>query len=71
MASSEEEKAFYTPDDVARLLGFSPETVREWIRDGILPAIQVRGKKGRYRIRRGDFERFLEEQSAGGKGTGA
>jgi len=59
MTPGEKRKAFYTADEIAELLGFHPETVREWIRKAILPAIKIRG---RYRISRKDLEKFLEER---------
>jgi len=68
ITSYQKEKVFYTTDDIADMLGFHAETVREWMREGIIPAIKIRG---RYRIRREDFERFLEEKKVGEKDSGA
>jgi len=54
-----EEKEFLTSEDIARALGYHIQTVRRYLREGIIPAIRL---KGEYRVRREDFERFLEER---------
>jgi len=56
------EKPLYsllTTEDVAELLQLDIETIRRYIREGLLRAIKI---KGQYRIRREDFEEFLEER---------
>jgi chromosome partitioning protein len=45
-----------TPDEVARQLRVSPETVRRYIREGNLPAQKVGGQ---YRINSGDLAAFI------------
>jgi excisionase family DNA binding protein len=48
-----------TVEDIANDLGVSIETVRNWIRRKKLTAYRV----GRdYRIKRADYDRFLEER---------
>jgi len=54
-----EEKELLTSEDIARALGYHIQTVRRYLREGIIPAIRL---KGEYRVRREDFERFLEER---------
>lgn len=54
-----DDKMFYTPEDIADMLELSVDTIRRYIRQGILPAIKL---KGTYRIKREDFERFIEER---------
>lgn len=54
-----EEKEFLTSKDIARALGYHIQTVRRYLREGIIPAIRL---KGEYRVRREDFDRFLEER---------
>jgi len=49
---------FLTVAEVAELLKLNPQTVRNWIDAGKLPAIHA-GR--RVRIMRSDLERFLEE----------
>ncbi len=49
---------FLTVADVARIPKLNQQTVRNWIDQGLLPALQV-GR--RVRIRRSDFERFLRQ----------
>lgn len=46
-----------TPLEVADAFQVHAQTVRDWCRDGRLPAIQTPG--GRFRIKREDVERFL------------
>ena len=43
--------------DVARMVGVHAETVREWIRQGKLPAVALPGHK---RVRRKDLDRLLQ-----------
>jgi excisionase family DNA binding protein len=38
------------------------ETARRWIRQGDLPAILLGSAKGGYRVRRSDFDRFIDER---------
>jgi len=52
-------KELLTTEDIAQYLGYHIETIRVYIRQGKLPAIKV-GRE--YRIRRDDFEKFLEER---------
>jgi excisionase family DNA binding protein len=60
-ASSE---SFLTVAEVAEMLKLNPQTVRNWIDQGSLPAVRV-GR--RVRILRSDFERLVEEgYSSGG-----
>jgi excisionase family DNA binding protein len=49
---------FLTVADIARILKLNQQTVRNWIDQGSLPALHV-GR--RVRIRRSDFERFLDQ----------
>jgi excisionase family DNA binding protein len=47
-------------EDIARELDMHVDTVRGWIRDGKLKATRL----GRdYRIRREDYEKFLQERT--------
>jgi len=55
--------SFLTVAEVAAALRLNPQTVRNWIDQGSLPALRV-GR--RVRIRRSDFERLLEEGYSGG-----
>jgi len=57
------------PSEVAKLLGVDPTTIRQWIRDGILPARRTRPQAGRaraaghWRIRREDVEALRQQPS--------
>jgi excisionase family DNA binding protein len=55
-------KRFYSPQEVARLLGVSSSTVMTRIRDGVLPAVRVSDRI--YRIPIPAFERFVSRQPA-------
>jgi excisionase family DNA binding protein len=48
---------FLTVYDIADLLRVNPQTVRNWISRGELPAIRVGSR--RVRVRRADFDAFL------------
>jgi len=54
MSASEED--FLTVADVARILKLNQQTVRNWIDDGMLPALRV-GR--RVRVRRTDFDALV------------
>lgn len=51
---------YLSPEEAAKNLGLSPETIRSYIRSGELPAYQF-GK--RYRILRVDFDEFVKKHS--------
>lgn len=56
------DKAFYTTKEVAKILGVHVDTVRAWIRGGILEACKPSGKgKGRYRIHKLDIPTFARK----------
>jgi len=66
------EDPFLTVAEVAEVLKLNPETVRNWINRGELPAIHV---GPRIRVKRSDFNRLIEQgysdkPSATGEGTG-
>ena len=52
---------FLTVAEVAAILKLNQQTVRNWIDRGELPAVRVGAR--RVRVRRSDFERFLEQGS--------
>jgi excisionase family DNA binding protein len=53
---------FLTVADVAELLRLNPQTVRNWIDQGSLPALRI-GR--RVRIRREDFQALLDHGYTG------
>jgi excisionase family DNA binding protein len=55
-------KRFYSPQEVAVLLGVSPTTVMSRIHDGALPAVRVSERI--YRIPVPAFERFVSTRPA-------
>jgi len=62
------EESFLTVAEVAEMLKLNPQTVRNWIDQGSLPALRV-GR--RVRIKRSDLERMLEEGYTAGQGSNA
>ena len=50
-----------TVEEIAEDLRISEGTVRRWIRQGKLPAFGL----GQYRIRRADYEKFLDKYRTG------
>jgi len=54
------EQENYTPPQLAKIFGSSPETIIALIRSGDLPAVNFStGQRPRYRVLRGDWEAFL------------
>lgn len=51
---------FLTSEDVAAALSVTPQTIRNWIKKGVLPAERYGHV---FRIRREDFEAFAGKQS--------
>jgi excisionase family DNA binding protein/PAS domain S-box-containing protein len=45
--------------EVAQLLRVQSDTVRRWIRNGLIPALELGGPRAGYRIRREDLDHFL------------
>src|SRR5437016_7906880 len=62
------EETFLTVAEVAEMLKLNPQTVRNWIDQGSLPALRV-GR--RVRIKRSDLERMLEEGYTASQGSNA
>ena len=59
---SDDQDVLYTVREVAEKLKISPEAVTRYIRTGRLKAISFGGRIG-YRVRKKDYEAFLEELS--------
>jgi excisionase family DNA binding protein len=58
---SDKDKGMLTVEEIAEDLRVSGGTVRRWIRQGKLPAFGL----GQYRIRRADYQKFLEKNCTG------
>ena len=56
---TEKAPEWLTVEQIANELGIHQETIREYIRDGLLKAVQL---KRSYRIRKSDYEEFLRER---------
>jgi excisionase family DNA binding protein len=52
----------FTVEEVARRLTVHEETIRRWIRNGELQAIDLGGAAG-YRISQGELNRFIRERA--------
>ncbi len=61
------EETFLTVAEVAEILRLNPQTVRNWIDQGTLPAIRM-GR--RVRIKRSDFDRVVEQSYSAGPNSG-
>jgi excisionase family DNA binding protein len=59
---SNTQDAWLTVREITQELKVHEESVRRWIRSGDLPAILLGSSKGGYRVRRADFDRFIEEK---------
>jgi excisionase family DNA binding protein len=55
-------KDFLYPKDIANHFGVTLSTVRRWVKDGILPAIQTPGGHSRILVK--EFQKFLIERDA-------
>jgi excisionase family DNA binding protein len=66
MATGDFDEPFLTVAEVAEILRLNPQTVRNWIDAGSLPAIHV-GR--RVRIKRADLDRILENGYRGTSGA--
>jgi len=62
VAEEDLSESFLTVAEVAKTLKLNPQTVRNWIDQGSLPAVRV-GR--RVRIKRADFERIVDEGYSG------
>lgn len=59
------EARLLTVRDVAERLRSNPETVRRWVRQGVLRAFRPGGTKLGYRISEAELERFLSNRAGG------
>lgn len=48
----------FTVKEVAAMFKCNPETIRRYIKEGLLRAVRL---KGEYRIRQGDIDAFLKK----------
>jgi excisionase family DNA binding protein len=60
------EDVFLTVEDVAKRLSVHEETVRRWIRNGELEAIDLQGPAG-YRITQAALNRFIQDRATNRK----
>jgi len=64
------EKRFYSPKEVAIVIGVTPATVRSWVRKGMMKSVRI-GKQGTIRIPVSEIEKFLLNDSKGGDEDGS
>ena len=55
-------KNFLTVDDVAKELQYSPQTVRRMAKGGVIPFIQLGGRKSKWRLSRERFDKWVRER---------
>jgi excisionase family DNA binding protein len=60
--TDEQPERWLTVRDVAEELQIHEESVRRWVRADQLPAVSLGSRRGGYRIRRSDLDRFLGER---------
>jgi len=58
------EKRFYSPKEVAVIIGVTPATVRSWVRKGMMKSVRI-GKQGTIRIPVSEIKEFLNENEGG------
>jgi excisionase family DNA binding protein len=56
------DKQWISVEEAAKELDVHPETIRTWIKEGILNAVAV---KRTFRIRRTDFDEFVKRHETG------
>ncbi len=59
MAKSLQRQEILTVEEIAEELRLTPQTIRNWIKSGALPAVQV---KHVYRVKREDIDNMLSQQ---------
>jgi excisionase family DNA binding protein len=59
MAKSFQSQEILTVEEIAEELRLTPQTIRNWIKSGALPAVQV---KHVYRVKREDIDNMLSQQ---------
>ena len=73
MSENTIEQELYRVDEVQRILGMSPTTVRSLIRDGQLPVVRIKmtpdAKRSMIRVSRDTIERFIRERTEAGEGN--
>lgn len=57
-----DESKWMSVEEAAKELDVHPETIRSWIREGLLNAVAV---KRTFRIRRTDFDDFMKRHETG------
>lgn len=59
-----EENQYLTPEEIAKVLRVHPKTVREWLREGALKGLRL---KGLWRVPTTEFEKFISQSLERGK----
>jgi len=60
LSQTKQEQAFYTTEEVAKLLQVDPESIRRYVRSGQLKAVKLGGRF--IRIEKVDLDTFIKEQ---------
>lgn len=56
-----QEREYLTTEEIAEILKVTTKTVRNWLQNGDLRGIRL---KGSWRVPKSEFERFLKEKEA-------
>jgi excisionase family DNA binding protein len=57
-----EDDRLLTVPEVAEIVRANPETIRRWLREGVLAGFRPGGKRLGYRIRESEVRRFLGQE---------
>jgi excisionase family DNA binding protein len=60
--SEKQSSDWLTTEEAVQYLKVHPETLRNWVRKGAIPAAKL-GNRGGYRFRRDDLDRFLDTRA--------
>jgi excisionase family DNA binding protein len=64
-----EGERMYRVAEVAERLDVHPQTIREWLREGVLDGIRLGGTKAGWRIPAGSVDAFIERRRASPSGA--
>ncbi len=61
MSKDKERDVLITPEEAAQQLAVAANTVRSWLREGVLPGIKI-GKGRVWRIRQRELDNFINRE---------
>lgn len=63
------EDPIMSPNEVGRLVNKTGNTIRQWIKDGLLRAIKYPGRAGQFGVRRSEALKLIRNSGLGGDFT--